>query len=128
MLVALSMQYARTYSLAREAARLDQHRRDLILANARLREEIQRLETDDRYIERLAREQLGLVRPGEIELLLVPEGAAPPPGTARGTGSEPAAPDADRSEPQTASQTAPKAMWWMVTLGGFLKHVFGWPR
>lgn len=69
---ALSHQYAKTYALARERARLEQHRRDLIAANARLREEIERLQTDDRYIEEIARRQLGLVRPGEIELLVVP--------------------------------------------------------
>ena len=127
MLVALSTQYARTYSLAREAARLDQHRRDLIVANASLRDEIHRLETDDRYIERLAREQLGLVRPGEIELFLVPEGAPPPPDTVRGAGGEPAL-AGDRTEPQTASKSVPRTTWWMAALSGFLKHLFGWPR
>lgn len=127
MLVALSTQYARTYSLAREAARLDQHRRDLIVANASLRDEIHRLETDDRYIERLAREQLGLVRPGEIELLLVPEGAPPPPDTVRGAGGEPAL-AGDRTEPQTASKSVPQTTWWMAALSGFLKHLFGGPR
>jgi hypothetical protein len=37
-----------------------------------LRVEIQRLRTDDRYIERLAREQLGMLRPGEMELVVIP--------------------------------------------------------
>ena len=120
MLVAVSVQYARTYSLGREAVRLDQHRRDLISANARLRNEIQRLETDDRYIERLAREQLGLVRPGEIELLIVPEGAPPPSDTARRAEAAAPAPDGDR--------TTPPATWWAAALSGFLKHLFGWVR
>jgi cell division protein FtsB len=34
--------------------------------NARLRQEIQRLRSDMSYIEKIAREELGLVRPGEL--------------------------------------------------------------
>ena len=37
----------------------------LMERDARLREEIQRLRTDDLYLEGLARRQLGLVRPNE---------------------------------------------------------------
>ena len=86
LIAAMSSQYAKTYTLAREKARLEQRRRDLIADNARLRDEIERLQTDDRYIEQIAREQLGLVRPGEIELLVVPyDGTVSAPGTARRT-------------------------------------------
>lgn len=84
-LTAMSHQYVKTYTLAREKARLEQRRRDLIADNARLRDEIERLQTDDRYIEEIARRQLGLVRPGEIELLVVPSdgtGSAPGDGPA----------------------------------------------
>ncbi len=86
VLAALSNQYAKTYTLARSEARLEQHRRDLIADNARLRDEIERLQTDDRYIEQIARQQLGLVRPGEVELLVVPyDGTVSAPGaTPRG--------------------------------------------
>jgi cell division protein FtsB len=70
--VAFGLQYLRTYSLAREAARLERHRQDLLVQNASLLAEIRRLRTDDQYIERLAREQLGMLRPGEIELVIVP--------------------------------------------------------
>ena len=70
--VAFGVQYVRTYSLAREAARLERHRQDLLVQNATLLAEIRRLRTDDQYIERLAREQLGMLRPGEIELVIVP--------------------------------------------------------
>jgi cell division protein FtsB len=85
-LTALSHQYAKTYTLARERLRLEQRRRDLIADNARLREEIERLQTDDRYVEEIARRQLGLVRPGEIELLVVPYNGtvSAPAGTPRG--------------------------------------------
>ncbi len=70
--LAFGLQYVRTYSLAREAARLERHQRDLLVQNASLLGEIRRLRTDDQYIERLAREQLGMLRPGEIELVIVP--------------------------------------------------------
>jgi cell division protein FtsB len=76
---ALSHQYAKTYTLAREEARLEQRRHELIADNARLREEIERLQTDDHYIEDIARRQLGLVRPGEIELFVVPYSGTPAP-------------------------------------------------
>jgi len=39
---------------------------DLQQQNERLRERIRRLQSDDHYIEKLARERLGLVRKGEI--------------------------------------------------------------
>lgn len=85
-LTALTNQYGKTYTLARNEARLEQRRRELIADNARLREEIDRLQTDDRYIEQIARQQLGLVRPGEVELLVVPyDGTVSAPGgTLRG--------------------------------------------
>jgi len=77
---ALAAQYTRTYTLARQAAQLDQRRRDLATENQALRDEIQRLRTDDAYIERLARTELGLVRPGEVEFLVVPpKGTSPQP-------------------------------------------------
>jgi len=41
-----------------------------------LRREVERLKTDPAAIERIAREQLGFIRPGEI-VFLVPEGEAP---------------------------------------------------
>lgn len=69
---AFGVQYVRTYRLAREAARLERHRRELLVQNASLLAEIGRLRTDDQYIEQLAREQLGMLRPGEIELVIVP--------------------------------------------------------
>ncbi|MHB8733641.1 MAG: FtsB family cell division protein [bacterium] len=85
-LTALFNQYGKTYTLARSEARLEQRRRELIADNARLRDEIERLRTDDRYIEQIARQQLGLVRPGEVELLVVPyDGTVSAPGaTPRG--------------------------------------------
>lgn len=62
--------FVQVYRLEREAARMEQLKRDLEAQNAQLREEIQLLHTPQ-YIEKLAREQLGLVKPGEIALLIV---------------------------------------------------------
>jgi len=87
---ALMAQYARTNALARQAAQLDQRRRDLATENQALRDEIQRLRTDDAYIERLARTELGLVRPGEVEFLVVPPTGAPPGRRAAGPAAAPA--------------------------------------
>ncbi len=73
----------RLYHLGRQVAELE-HRRDVLLAeNRRLRQELRRLQ-DPAYVERLAREQLGLVRPGEIAVVLVPRPSPTPtprPGT-----------------------------------------------
>jgi cell division protein FtsB len=53
--------------------RLRAERRDLgraafalLVENSRLHAEIDRLRTDDRHLEALARQEFGLVRPGEI--------------------------------------------------------------
>ena len=45
---------------------------DLGQRNERLRERIRRLTSDDSYIEKLARERLGLVRKGEIVYRVIP--------------------------------------------------------
>jgi len=94
--VAFVGQYARTYALARQAAQLDQRHRTLTAQNEQLREEIQRLETDDAYIEHLARTELGLVRPGEVEFMLVPSPSGPgqtPAGPGPSGGPGAASPD-----------------------------------
>jgi cell division protein FtsB len=53
-----------------------------LLENQRLRDQLRRLRSDDRTLERLAREQLGLVRPGEIVVRFpaprAPDRGAPP--------------------------------------------------
>ena len=100
-LTAVTNQYGKTYTLARDKARLEQHRRELIADNARLREEIDRLQNDDRYIEQIARQQLGLVRPGEVELLVVPyDGTVSPPGRApRGAPARTSATDGSGGDP-----------------------------
>jgi cell division protein FtsB len=124
MMVALLTQYAHNYALARRAARLEQHRRELIAQNDMLRVEIQRLQTDDRYIERIGREQLGLVRPGEIELIIVPAGGGHPSDAhaAGATGGQdvpaPAAPRTAALRSRTAGTT------WSAWLKSVVDSVF----
>ena len=47
--------------------------RQLTMDNDRLREERRRLEQDPVYLERVAREKMGLVRDGEVVYKLVPQ-------------------------------------------------------
>ena len=77
VLNAFGATYLATYRLHREAARLDREVQRLQRENAQLREEIRRLHTPQ-YIERLAREQLGLVKPGEIPIIVVRPTPVPP--------------------------------------------------
>ena len=101
--VAFVGQYARTYALAQQAALLDQRRQALVAQNERLREEIQRLQTDNVYIEHLARTELGLVRPGEIEFMLVPTGSDPALAAGR---AEPGVPAPQSAAPDRPAQPA----------------------
>lgn len=70
------------YRLDREAARLEALKRGLQEQNAILREEIKLLHTPQ-YVEKLAREQLGLVKPGEVAILIVQPRPQSPPTPAR---------------------------------------------
>lgn len=56
--------------LTGEVATLKERNRARADENARLRREIAALRTDDRALERAAREELGYLRPGEIVLKL----------------------------------------------------------
>ncbi len=81
--VAFGGAYWDGYRLRREAAEMARERDMLRQQNAQLREEIRLLNTPE-YIERIAREQLGLVRPGEIAIMLMrptPAPTAPPAGS-----------------------------------------------
>jgi cell division protein FtsB len=73
----LARSASRAYWLDREVRTLERVRASLLVQNRRLREEIHQLH-DPRVVERIAREELGFVRPGEIAVLLLPEPASPP--------------------------------------------------
>ena len=62
--------FRRYLKLSREVEELQAHNRAAADKNARLLGEITRLRTDDRAIERAAREELGYVRPGEVVVSL----------------------------------------------------------
>ncbi len=61
--------------LQAEQRQLEKIAFDLQQRNQRLQRQIERLESDDRYIERLARERLGLAKKGEL-IYRVPEAQA----------------------------------------------------
>ncbi len=54
---------------------------DLQQQNEQLRQRIQRLRSDDHYLEQLARERLGLVKPGEIMYRVTRPSASTLPAT-----------------------------------------------
>ena len=70
------LQLVRQQQRAEEMAREIE---ELRAENGRLAAEIVALRSDPRAIERLAREELGLVRPGETVFLIRPEAAADRP-------------------------------------------------
>ena len=53
-------------ALRAERQRLGEQAVALLQQNAGLREQIQQLKTDDRFLEALARRELGMTRPGEV--------------------------------------------------------------
>jgi cell division protein FtsB len=63
-----------------EQRNLQQMAFELAQQNEELRQRIRRLQSDDRYIEKVARERLGLAKPGEIIYRVV----APPPALHHG--------------------------------------------
>jgi cell division protein FtsB len=67
---------ADTMRARRQYAALEAHVRRTQVENARLRDEARRLREDPSTIEALARQQLGLIRPGE-QLFIVREPPAP---------------------------------------------------
>jgi len=70
----------RFYMAGRQVDELERSRSRLVRENDQLREEI-RLLSDPAYVERVAREQLGMVRPGEIAVILVPKATPRPKPT-----------------------------------------------
>ena len=76
----------------------------------RLRGRIERLRGDPATLERLAREELGMVRPHDVVIELPPPGAAPPlPAPPVQRAASPAAPAPPAPAPQTASPAVPKS-------------------
>ena len=61
-----------------QIAELERTVRELEQQRAGMRRQLERLH-DPAYLERLARECLGMVRPGEVAFVTVPEGGEPAP-------------------------------------------------
>jgi cell division protein FtsL len=80
--IAFTTTFLELFRLQREADRLLRMRQSLQQETATLREEIRALHTPG-YIEKIAREQLGLVKPGEISLLIVQPPPTTPPAPVR---------------------------------------------
>ena len=69
---------SRVGALEAEVARMQRLNAELEAENARLTLRIEALRHDDETIERVAREELGLVRPGEVVFRFVPAGGPVP--------------------------------------------------
>jgi cell division protein FtsB len=78
-IVFLSIAPARMYFEQRaELAELQREAAELAASNERLSDRAERLR-DETYLERLARQCLGMVRPGEVAFVVVPKEGAPAP-------------------------------------------------
>jgi cell division protein FtsB len=78
-IVFLSIAPARMYFEQRaELAELQRQAAELAARNQRLTDRAERLR-DEAYLERLARQCLGMVRPGEVAFVVVPKEGAPAP-------------------------------------------------
>ncbi len=73
--VSFSTQFVRLQILRRDIAEMRAQVAELQQRNAAMREELERLQSRD-YIEQVAREKLGLVKPGETTI--VPQGSDRP--------------------------------------------------
>lgn len=86
--VTFSAQFSKLAAMQRSVTSMQREVQELREKNAALREEI-RLLQNDTYIEKTAREKLGLVKPGETRVVAVPAGSEVkkivPPSTAPST-------------------------------------------
>ena len=91
------------WRLRGEKARLDEQNYQLQQRNESLRQRIDSIRHDDDYLEKLAREELNMARPGEIVYRFQTQGTRDAPRAISGTASQPrpaAAQKAPRSGPQ----------------------------
>jgi cell division protein FtsB len=69
-------QFSRVQDIRERDREHQQRITDLIKENERLAEEQRRLEDDPEYLEKVAREKMGLIREGEVVYKLMPMNAA----------------------------------------------------
>ena len=113
LLAIASLKSSRDLEAARARERLLQQRiAETRARSERLRVRIDRLRHDPGMLERLAREDLGMVRPGDV-IIELPAAAPPPapsplsPIPAAGSAGPPAAPQRPPGPPASASPPAP---------------------
>ncbi|AGK99767.1 FtsB family cell division protein [Desulfoscipio gibsoniae] len=70
----LGSRFDQLYAMQRNLEDMQTEIKDLRDKNAGLYEQLERLQSDD-YIEQVAREKLGLVKPGEARIVTVPPGS-----------------------------------------------------
>ena len=78
MLVTIGGKAEEGYQLRQEAKALQQHIDQLQKDNRQLSQKLDYYRSDQ-YIEKVAREDLGLMRPGEIPVIVVPADGTPQP-------------------------------------------------
>lgn len=71
--VSFSTQFSKLTNMQRDVLSIQQEVQELKQRNSDLRQELQAVQTDA-YIEKTAREQLGLIKPGETRVLTVAPG------------------------------------------------------
>lgn len=71
MLVMIGGKAVQGYEMRQEARAIQQRIEQLKQENRRLSRELDYLKSDE-YIEKVAREELGLVRPGDVPVVIVP--------------------------------------------------------
>ncbi|OPY56717.1 MAG: cell division protein FtsB [Pelotomaculum sp. PtaU1.Bin035] len=75
--VAFSSQFSSLAAMQRDVRSIEQEVQELKQKNASLREELQNIQSDA-YVEKTARDKLGLVKPGETRVVPLPAGTQLP--------------------------------------------------
>lgn len=73
LIVSFSLQFNKLYAMQGELRQVQKQMAELQVKNAQLRDQL-RLVQSDAYIEQMAREKLGLVKPGESRIITVEPG------------------------------------------------------
>jgi cell division protein FtsB len=73
LVISFCSQFSKLYIMQRDVQNIKQQVQEMQQKNAALREEL-RLAQSDAYIEKTAREKIGLIKPGETRIVTVPEG------------------------------------------------------
>jgi cell division protein FtsL len=119
-LVATGQKAVENYRLNQQADGLRSEIAELRAQNIQLQQDIERARTDS-AIERIAREQLGLIRPGDHPLIVVPDGAesAAPAAVPRSSVVPAAVPSSGAAPAVGTPSSAPTKPTWRQWLDYF---------